>query len=80
MLPGLAAADAFAHLGGRDRRKPAVNGERSDAPLHFIGRLEISSSRRHQHLELFQHSLEGIRVPVIPVEDALGGVATANEY
>ena len=79
MLPGGSAAQAVAHFCGGDDTNFTGDFERVDAVADFSGWFVLAVPGGNQQLELIEHPPEGVRLSVVPGDDALGGVAAANE-
>ena len=79
MPPFVAALNAGADFRGRYFAEPG----RYDEGLHAVGDVRrrgvLALTRGHEQAELTEHFLDGAGAAVIPLDDALGRVAPADE-
>src|SRR5579871_3746538 len=79
MLPRPPLAHSPADFRSRDKANVLWNFQGVDAMAKIGRRLETAVPRSNQQLETADHVAKRTRCAVIPIHDALGGIATTQE-
>ena len=69
----------MADVGGRQLVEFGRDGERADAVSELGGGRVFALTGGDEESELVEHVMDGFGVAVVPLDDALGGVAAADE-
>ena len=77
--PGLTRFDPTAHFAGRDCIHIHPGFESFEAVSEMRRRIEIAAARGHQQPELPQHAFDRSGESVVPGDNALGCIASAQE-
>ena len=79
VLPGLGRGDAAADFGGGDFVEGGRCVERVQGMAQMRGHVEFAVPRCDQKMKFLEQLLDGTERAVIPRQNALGGIASANE-